>query len=297
MIPFDWYQSFLAVYRAGTVTGAAEARGLTQPAVSQHIAALEATIGVALFTRTPRRMLPTERGKTLYNQVVQSLETLEQVSRSLRHAPEERLPLLRLGTPREYFAEVALVQLRDAQLRVWIQFGTTRPLLEALVRGELDLVIATERLNIREVEYRKLQEERFILVGGPNVEPPVVQLTTVAQRAALATWLATQPWVSYGTDLPIIRRFWRQCLGARPMIEPVAVIPDLLLLMQAVTLGYGVSVLPSYLCAGALADRQLVSIWDPPEPVTNDLLLAYRKSDRMRVEITRAIACMAAGLL
>lgn len=292
MVPFDWYQSFLAVYRAGTVTGAAEERGLTQPAVSQHIAGLEATIGVALFTRTPRRMLPTERGKTLYNQVVQALETLEQVSGSLRRAPEERMPLLRLGSPREYFAKVALARLRDAQLRVWTQFGTTRPLLEALVRGELDAVIATERLNIRDVEYRKLQEERFILVGSPQAPPPVVEPATAAERATLAAWLATQPWVSYSIDLPIIRRFWRQCLGMRPLIEPVAVIPDLLLLAQAVAEGYGVSVLPSYLCVNAIAAGQLVCIWDPPEPVTNDLLLAYRKSDRARVEITRALAAL-----
>jgi len=66
MVDFEWYRSFIAVYRSGTVTGAAKARLLTQPAISQHIAALESASGHALFQRTPRKMIPTEHGKVLY---------------------------------------------------------------------------------------------------------------------------------------------------------------------------------------------------------------------------------------
>ena len=40
---------------------------MTQSAMSQHLAALEAETGEALFTRNPRRMVPTERGKELYS--------------------------------------------------------------------------------------------------------------------------------------------------------------------------------------------------------------------------------------
>ena len=80
MVDFEWYRSFLAVYQTGTATAAASERGLTQPAITQHVAALEAAIGEALFTRTARRMIPTERGALLYNHIVQAVETLEHVS-------------------------------------------------------------------------------------------------------------------------------------------------------------------------------------------------------------------------
>lgn len=84
MIDFEWYRSFLAIYRIGTVTGAAEERGLTQPAVTQHLAALEAAVGAPLFARAGRRMLPTERGKALYTQTAQAVETLELCAQAIR---------------------------------------------------------------------------------------------------------------------------------------------------------------------------------------------------------------------
>jgi DNA-binding transcriptional LysR family regulator len=289
MIDFDWYRSFAAIYRNGTVTGAAEERGLTQPAVTQHLAALEAALGGALFTRTARRMLPTERGKMLYTQTVQALETLEQVSRQLRQPASHEPPLVRLGTPREYFAEVALGQLKDLPLRVQVQFGSARSLLDSLQRGDLDLVIATERMTLREVEYRKLREEVFVLVGGPALTPPYSPPADAEQRNALATWLLGQPWLSYGTDLPIIRRFWRQLFTQRPAITPALIIPDLLVIAKAIALGRGVSVLPSYLCQPLIEAGQLQLIWEPTPVVSNDLWLAYRRQDRQQPAVVAVV--------
>lgn len=288
MVNFDWYRSFAAVYRVGTVTGAAEERGLTQPAVTQHLAGLEAVVGTPLFTRTARRMLPTERGKQLYSQLADALETLDQVSQGLRRPPLDVLPLVRIGTPREYFAEVALAQLRDAPLRLTVQFGSARGLLEALHQGDLDLVIATERLNLRDLEYRKLTEEVFVLVGGVLLVPPVIQPSSDAERRQLEQWALAQPWVSYGSDLPIIRRFWRQCFGSRPTITPNLIMPDLTVMAEAVAAGSGVSVLPMYLCRTLVAADRLRILWEPEPTVTNDLWLAYRARDRQRPEVATA---------
>src|SRR3990167_5871538 len=100
MIDLEWLRSFAAIYRLGRVGGAAGARSLTQPAVSQHLAALEAAIGQSLFVRTSRRMVPTERGKELYSRVAQSLDTLERVLRRPDGAAPEK-PIVRIGSPQE----------------------------------------------------------------------------------------------------------------------------------------------------------------------------------------------------
>ncbi|MGH8296067.1 MAG: LysR family transcriptional regulator [Steroidobacteraceae bacterium] len=52
------------VARLGSVSAAARAAHLTQPAVTQVIAALEKNFGTRLFTRTARGMAPTEAGRT-----------------------------------------------------------------------------------------------------------------------------------------------------------------------------------------------------------------------------------------
>ncbi|QEY18291.1 LysR family transcriptional regulator [Cellvibrio sp. KY-GH-1] len=64
---FDWslIQAFLAVVEHGAVARAAEAIGATQPTLSRQIAALEAEIGAALFTRGARGSVLTAAGEAL----------------------------------------------------------------------------------------------------------------------------------------------------------------------------------------------------------------------------------------
>lgn len=67
-VTWDHWQSFLAVHEAGSLSGAARALGLTQPTLGRHIAALEAAVGVALFTRAPQGLLPTAAARDLLPQ-------------------------------------------------------------------------------------------------------------------------------------------------------------------------------------------------------------------------------------
>lgn len=64
MVDFEWYRSFCTIYKHNSVSEAAKARMMTQPAMSQHLAALEAEVGEDLFIRTSRKMFPTERGRS-----------------------------------------------------------------------------------------------------------------------------------------------------------------------------------------------------------------------------------------
>ena len=122
---------------------------------------------------------------------------------------------------------------------------------------------------------------------------------TMRQLAAMGRvpdWLAEQAWLSYGADLPIIRRFWRQRFGRRPPIEPALILPDLLLIRDAARAGMGVSALPEYLCAAELAAGSL-RLLAPAEPsVTNTLWLAQRAargpSGWHRPEIQQAAALL-----
>lgn len=64
-IAWEWYRSFLAVLREGSLSRAARALDLTQPTVGRHVAALEAGTGQALFIRTPAGLVPTEAAQAL----------------------------------------------------------------------------------------------------------------------------------------------------------------------------------------------------------------------------------------
>lgn len=57
---WDLFQSLHAVMEAGSLSGGAKLRGLTQPTLGRHIEALERRLGAPLFIRSPRGLQPTE---------------------------------------------------------------------------------------------------------------------------------------------------------------------------------------------------------------------------------------------
>jgi DNA-binding transcriptional LysR family regulator len=64
-IGWELYRSYLSVMKEGSLSGAARAMGIAQPTVGRHIAALEKSLGVALFTRSQLGLLPTEAARAL----------------------------------------------------------------------------------------------------------------------------------------------------------------------------------------------------------------------------------------
>lgn len=65
MLDWDLIRSFLAVAENGTLAQAAEKLGVSQPTIGRHIDALEAELGLTLFSRGRHGMTPTEAGLSL----------------------------------------------------------------------------------------------------------------------------------------------------------------------------------------------------------------------------------------
>ena len=63
MVNLEWYRTFKAVYKTGTLTSAAEELFISQPGVSLHLSSLENYVGYKLFDRTGRKMVPPKKEK------------------------------------------------------------------------------------------------------------------------------------------------------------------------------------------------------------------------------------------
>jgi DNA-binding transcriptional LysR family regulator len=274
MVNFEWYRSFITVYRVGTVSGAAQVLHLTQPAVSQHLAALEAALAIPLFQRTPRRMVPTEGGIRLYNQIAEAIERLESVDS--RMSLFAKPPIIRLGAPQEFFVEKMLGKIPLSNTNYYtVKFGLSQELIEQLLAGNLDYVVSTVKLKKADLVFQPLFKENFWLVGAKDLEIPNYQ----ENLSILESWLKTQPIIAYSEELPIIRRFWRIVFGRRIDINPKLIIPDLRGIRQGVEYGLGCSILPDYLCESWVKDNRLQLILNPVNAVTNEIWLAFSKSD------------------
>lgn len=89
--PLNALKGFEATTRRESVREAAEELCLTHPAVSYQIQVLEQDLGVPLFSRTGRALVPTEEGKLFYRHVRTALEALIEGAESVRRT--------RAGTP------------------------------------------------------------------------------------------------------------------------------------------------------------------------------------------------------
>ena len=79
---WELFRTFREVVRDGSLSAAARRLALTQPTVGRHIDALEASLGLALFTRSPRGLLPTSAALDL----VPHAEAMAAAAAALRRA-------------------------------------------------------------------------------------------------------------------------------------------------------------------------------------------------------------------
>lgn len=287
MIDFEWYRSFISIYKHRSVSAAAKARILTQPAMSQHLAALEAEIGEPLFIRAPRKMIPTDKGKELYTKIVPLIENLENTTLEMLHSSSgnERAPVIRIGSPAEYFTIRTLPKIRDLNIRFLSQFGVAGTLLEKLEKDEVDLILTTQKVQQQGIEYQKLEDEVFVAVVPPTYE------TNLESTAEIEGWLNKQNWLSYGLELPIIRRYWRDHFKKRPDFQPCHVIPDLRSILEGIENGLGMSILPTYLIEKSLQENR-VKVLFPELTTENTIYVAYKveqKNNPVLVKVLEAL--------
>ena len=283
----DWIRTFVAVYRAGSITGAARALHLSQPTVSQHLKALEAHLGAELFDRLPRGVAATAAGHDLAAAVGSHIDRVEVAVEAARRNDGPSIGTVRLGGPAELLSELAVPALAPALeqgARLRIRLGLAGALISALRGRELDLVLATSRVRAAGVVYEPIYDETFVLVAGPRWADRL-PAGAVKRRGAAA--LDGAPVLAYAQHLPICRRFWKVVFDARLAGSPRLVAPDLRLLARATAAGAGITVLPAYLARPWLDRGELIQLVDPAEPPRNTIHLAYRKGglDEARVGV------------
>jgi DNA-binding transcriptional LysR family regulator len=111
-LSWDYYRSFLAVVEHSSLSAAARALGLTQPTVGRHIEALEQTLGVALFTRSPSGLAATEAALLLAPYAETLRATANALRRAVPHSRQDTAGVVRLSASEIVGSEVLPAILR-----------------------------------------------------------------------------------------------------------------------------------------------------------------------------------------
>jgi len=254
MVNIELYRTFIAIYRAGTISKAAVLCDITQPAASQQLASLEKTLQVKLFERTPREMVATNDGHELYTKVADSFDWLDFVSQDFILQRQEKEALLRIGVPRDFYTKVLASKVLTLPFRVDVHFGEHTTLETLLQNGKIDLLISHQKVVHSSMFSEKIMHQKFVLLGSTNVKAPE---DGFASWKSVRAWVRKQHWLSYDAELTLIRHYFKSLYNLQPNIEPKCIVPDTMAILDMLIAGEGVAILPKYLCQEALDKKQV----------------------------------------
>jgi len=163
---------FVAVIETGSFSRGAQATSLTQPTVSQHIAALEDEAGLRLLDRGGRGVLPTQAGK-LYlrhaHRVLAECSALRAALAEFNGLQQANLTLGASNIPANYLMPRVLPQLASAYpgIHLNMQTGDSQAMLERLHANEFELAVVGSRNHERALAFESLATDLLILVVSP----------------------------------------------------------------------------------------------------------------------------------
>src|SRR5215207_3271606 len=239
--------TFREVAHKRSFSQAARELALTQPSVSQQVAALEREVGAQLLDRRPGGLRLTPAGGVLLEHADAVAERLELAATQLAEIAEAERSTLRIGafpTALAGLVPAAVAQLEGA--RVIVEEGASEALAERVRSGDVHLAVtfqdATEPAGL---ERRDLLREQFLVVLAPG--------HALADRDAVPlAELAAEGWTAPSTDGIIVRTC--RAAGFEPRLA--AITRDQLAIRALVARGLAVTLVPSLL-ADAFRDLPL----------------------------------------
>ena len=180
---------FVRIVEAGSFSQAARTIHVAQPALSQQIAELEASLGVALLQRSARGARPTAAGQRFYEEASSILRRYENLPGLVRSSAGEVEGIVSLGMPASLSTTLVgpfIDKTKDAYRKVTLKFidGDSEFLREEVEKSRLDLALGFEDEFFPVVHRQPLFRQHHYLISSRRSAPvrgPTVSLEEVAK--------------------------------------------------------------------------------------------------------------------
>jgi DNA-binding transcriptional LysR family regulator len=164
-------RAVIAVCEEGSFTRAAERENATQSGISQHVAAVERTLGVKLFERSARGIAPTPAGLRYYRSCVEAVGRLESANEEARARAGLVTGDLRVGLMPTFTRAVLAPTLDDfvprhPEIRLHVVEGYSGVLTEMVLADELDFAVVPAFEGRIGLKSRLLVRDREMLLSG-----------------------------------------------------------------------------------------------------------------------------------
>lgn len=261
---FDWslLPSFLAVVEHGSLLRAARVLKQSQPTLGRHVDALEQQLGVSLFERTGRGLVPTAQARAIAEHARGMQASADALARTVSGAGQAARGTVRITASQVVAAFVLpplIARLAQTAPDIQIEVITSND-VKNLLRREADIAIRMVQPTQGSLVARKLGEvtvgafahKRYLKrFGAPSTAMDLLQHRLIG----------------FDTDESMLRGF--RLLGAEVTRESFALrSDDHILHWEAMRAGYGIAFTATYLAdRDAAVQRLLPDLAIPPLPV------------------------------
>ena len=167
---------FCAIVEEKSISAAARKLHVSQPPISRQIALLEHELGVTLFTRGNKGMLPTEAGRSLYQQSQELIRSMDQIAQNVRNIESGMRGILKIGAIYSTMP-YAIPMIREyhrrwPQVELYIRSGTPQELMGELNSGALSAVfLRTGKQELTGIREIILGEDDLELILTEDLDP------------------------------------------------------------------------------------------------------------------------------
>jgi DNA-binding transcriptional LysR family regulator len=179
--------------RHASIVTAAKAARLTQPAASRLIGDLEHVLGVQLFERMARGVVPTWSGKMLIRRAGVALAEMDAAHLEISQLLSGLGGKVEIGSVLTPAADILprairLFKSRSVNANVVVDFSTSKSMVERLLDGHLDIVLGRilDTASVAQLNFEPITDEvHHIIVrpGHPLVQRASLQLAELAQQS------------------------------------------------------------------------------------------------------------------
>jgi DNA-binding transcriptional LysR family regulator len=165
-------RAFAAFARKGSFSRAAEELYVSQPAVSKHVASLEAELGTQLVVRGRPAATLTPAGEVLADYVLRAEALLANARRALAAGADAEIGTLALaasGIPGSYLLPQVLSRFHEQHpgIEIDFQLTTSGGALEIVRMHRVEIAVVGGLTVPAELEAEPLVEDEVVLVGSP----------------------------------------------------------------------------------------------------------------------------------
>ncbi|MBY0245587.1 MAG: LysR family transcriptional regulator [Sphingobacteriaceae bacterium] len=280
MVNLEWYRTFKSVYKNRNFSLAAKELYISQPAVSQQIAMLEAHVGYQLFNRKSKGVEPTDYAKLLNNLIIEALDRLESVENGFREKAFQTNKLISIGISKHNFSSIGnqFVKVFDF---VDFSFAENEALFQLVDNKKIDLAVVSKKIDTFDTVQQSIGFGRLILVASMDIEANNLKLAIEKDdNNAIEKWLNKQKWYDYDAQIPNVKQFWLYVLNKkRPTLMANYIIPNETEMMKTLSENSGVAIVWDYNAKPFIENQQLQLLWQTNKMPTQELFLMVRKNN------------------